>query len=940
MRRLVGDRSPQQPQQPQQVVTPMKSITFTLALFAICGQTASADGPSSEAVALAIQQLGHSEFEVRQQATDFLWAIGKSITPALEEAAQSFDPEVRLRVESILDRYCHGVFVDTPQREVKLINQFRYGDEREQRRAYRQLAKDGSVDTLLALLDLAVLRNQRSEFRKLLLDRLESDGDVDRILALATVWRGDKPTEILLQRIQVSLRRQVPRLLLSGRFEVAESILLESAATDGGMRDWAVYQLLQGGLAAALEVRSAATSLDDAQRRQLVYMWRADGKLAEARRVAEGLEPESQGLLRGVLLESRDWSGLAKAMEPRINTKPHKTGRNVETLGYAAAAFRLSGDAEQFDAMVELLQELSQRSTAMDKLCAEALLVNHQVDVALEMYGRRWLPIAFEMHCIQEKYGEAFRLAQIDDPHAVEDNLRRFKSIAEKVGTNSVASTTKQFELGVLAARVLYQLGEKDQAMRAFDILATGVQYQRGNSLLEQVVKAEMRVGLWDRACEHAAIMLAKGKYPDPFPSLFPQSSEVARHWWQYLTDQTDMKSAEALRKVGRMLGRADSDPAATTEETLLLVAAAKADAGRLDVADKAARFVALAKTCEIHDRPDLAFRLLEAASANSSPAALALGDSAAEQGDWVAAEKWYLLARDLDTNSYLARYLHGHALIQMGRSEQGEPEVALATLLPLANSTVRGQLAAGLKHRGLLDDAIEQWRLIMRSADVLVSLGGGFRDTALILATQNFGNTIKDDPIRRSEFWETMHLSCLEAQLEIPGFRGYFHTPYVLHKTRARAFLEQGAVDRALSEIQISQAFMPGNIELAEHLVPLLEEAGQSAAAQELFDESYQFVRQVCEEFPDSPLHHNNLAWLCARCDRQLDSALVYIRRALELAPDTPSYLDTLGEVHFRRREFDQAIQCAQRCLELDSKNKFFRQQLERFQAARDETE
>lgn len=52
-----------------------------------------------------------------------------------------------------------------------------------------------------------------------------------------------------------------------------------------------------------------------------------------------------------------------------------------------------------------------------------------------------------------------------------------------------------------------------------------------------------------------------------------------------------------------------------------------------------------------------------------------------------------------------------------------------------------------------------------------------------------------------------------------------------------------------------------------------------------------------------------NNLAWLYAQQGRQLDRALMLARQALELAPQDPQVLDTLGMVHFQRREFTDAI-------------------------------
>ena len=240
-----------------------------------------------------------------------------------------------------------------------------------------------------------------------------------------------------------------------------------------------------------------------------------------------------------------------------------------------------------------------------------------------------------------------------------------------------------------------------------------------------------------------------------------------------------------------------------------------------------------------------------------------------------------------------------------------------------------------GMQKRGLRGAAIEQWRLIMRSGRFRVQLNASFDDTAVVDAEKLVANSLQDDLQLKASHWEAMHLSCLEAFLWIPSLRGYLHTPHLIHKTRARAYLAAGDVDRALAEIEQSRRLLPGDTELAEHLVPVLEQAGQSAAATALFDKSFVFIETICERFPNSALHHNNLAWMSARCNRRLDDALYHVQRALELVPENPSYLDTKGEVHFRRGEVEEAIQCAQRCLELEPQNKFFREQLRRFQQA-----
>lgn len=52
-----------------------------------------------------------------------------------------------------------------------------------------------------------------------------------------------------------------------------------------------------------------------------------------------------------------------------------------------------------------------------------------------------------------------------------------------------------------------------------------------------------------------------------------------------------------------------------------------------------------------------------------------------------------------------------------------------------------------------------------------------------------------------------------------------------------------------------------------------------------------------------------NNLAWLYARQERELDRALELAQQARLLAPRNPAVLDTLGFVHLQRREYTHAI-------------------------------
>jgi Flp pilus assembly protein TadD len=63
-----------------------------------------------------------------------------------------------------------------------------------------------------------------------------------------------------------------------------------------------------------------------------------------------------------------------------------------------------------------------------------------------------------------------------------------------------------------------------------------------------------------------------------------------------------------------------------------------------------------------------------------------------------------------------------------------------------------------------------------------------------------------------------------------------------------------------------------------------------------------------------------NDLAWLLAESERELDFALDLAKEAARIDPQ-PAVLDTLGYVHLQRGEGEQAVGAFQRSLEGDPK-------------------
>ena len=267
--------------------------------------------------------------------------------------------------------------------------------------------------------------------------------------------------------------------------------------------------------------------------------------------------------------------------------------------------------------------------------------------------------------------------------------------------------------------------------------------------------------------------------------------------------------------------------------------------------------------------------------------------------------------------------------LTNLGQEGEGQRLMDLARLMPLADSQNRYQKLAGpLNSHGLVDAASTQWKLIVQH--------GNWTEEDVLGAVRDLGNKAeKDDLLAAAHYWEQMLLACLQAKFGFTQPEGYIHIPHLVQKTRVKALLSAGKVDEAIPMIKLAHRICPGDGGLIETVVPELEKSGHPELADQLFDQTHQIMTESCQLFAYSGRVRNDLAWMSARCNRRLDEALALARRAVELSPKTASYIDTLGEVHFRLGQVTVAIECAERCLEIEPDNAGYQKQLDRFRAS-----
>jgi tetratricopeptide (TPR) repeat protein len=77
----------------------------------------------------------------------------------------------------------------------------------------------------------------------------------------------------------------------------------------------------------------------------------------------------------------------------------------------------------------------------------------------------------------------------------------------------------------------------------------------------------------------------------------------------------------------------------------------------------------------------------------------------------------------------------------------------------------------------------------------------------------------------------------------------------------------------------------------------------------QKKFDLSENHYRKALEINPDFIPAANNLAYLLASQDKEIDAALGLAQKAKERQPDNPAIMDTLGWIYYKKGLYDAAI-------------------------------
>ncbi|MGA2255921.1 MAG: hypothetical protein ABSG53_14840 [Thermoguttaceae bacterium] len=883
-------------------------------------------GAGKAEIQRAIADLGSPDFTMREKASRTLWNAGAEAEPALEKVIRETDDfEVAYRAQQLLQSFQLGIYADTPTELVSLIGQFHMGNLAIKQNMIQNLKQKGKTDLLQRL----IARETNPSVREQLNQFLTNSGP-------RHVPGGTVSAEAVASELAMSVRARLARR----DFDGAER-LLRDATSDESVRDYAALLLSRNKLDAAIaQLRVNLKSTDEAGQRRLVWMLRAKGDLAGALAAAKLVKDNE--LIKDLLAEMADWKELAK-IDAKADVDALAASQGATRELARVMVFRhLAGKKKACDLAVAAALKVLKEQQFRDSHLLGALILNDRVDQVIGASMPQDVKVAFELLVAQNRMKEAFRLVKIDVPVPAKIDW----TVWLKDGKAEVNLERLWFAQRVV--RALHIAGEGERALELVAAMLAVIGEKRSEPAWEgfalSLMELEVELGRPETSDALAAKLLALNlKNPEIVISLLHhEQNTLAVLLWKALRKQVPGEDRPAALKHLRRLLTGMPDATAIEELRRLVshmepqLQAANAEDPFEDSPDgetadpRARKLLALATLFHRCRESKLTTKYLGriTTAGVSAQTLIDQGNLYAEEKQWPEAVKSYKAACLKDRRSATAFYLQGWAQTRAGEEAEGRKWMEVALMIPLADGESRHDLAQTLVRLHLDDEAARQRQWLPRLA--------ALHDRSIIQVLMETGDAAAEraDGTNSAALWQRVSVELLSGRVFVSETRFYLHPPASAHSARACELLRGGKPAEAIEELHQAEAVQPTNLQLALDCDSELRKHGAAGEADALYRRMLERHEALCRDFPRCGTYHNDLAWLAANLDRDLDNALAHAQRAVELEPQSAGILDTLAEVHFRRGNRAEAVRLTRRCLEMEPDGQHFKKQLARFEA------
>jgi tetratricopeptide (TPR) repeat protein len=735
---------------------------------------------------------------------------------------------------------------------------------------------------------------------------------------MVTHGQGELLHEAVRQLSDGSQRKQLLRALVyspsgmiahyveRGQFEEAEQLLDQYAHDDWGRQRLAAFWWISGRIHERIETIRPRfeTSADQGDGRQLVYLYRANGDLDSAFRIAQELD--DPGLQQALLVEMHLWAEASASQHshpcplpiPWSSKEIPPLHRQIERQGLTAAYQRLAGDRDGFRQTMQQVVETAAagpEDRALQWFCAEALLLNGFTEEGLRHLAGYDPNVAFDLLCLRHQYRDALRLWGCADGEPLDQAWLEALPVH---GDDDAQRALARVDLAAKVSRLLHALGRQDAATAALDTLETYCHAQPDavgpesprKRCFGRLCQTWIDLGQPDRAWQLATEpVLSPSDFPPYLSGLYPSLGKYDRSMWTVLrrTHPEDSIAATCARLYG-MIHQTPEDSA--DAERLFQQASARAASRDHRSADE--HRAVLARICLARDMPELAGLVLKDADADRIEILELLADLSWRSKRWDEAAERFEQLWQRDRERLTDLFVSGEALHRAGKAAEAERRQQSVHRLAI-DSRARYQLVRGLVERGLRKQAVEHCRILLRTAPP------GHLEWHE--AARRLGEHLTSaDPGAAADWFELSILDDLRTDFFIVQRSAYLRIPALIDRLRAAAAVAAGDIEAAKRLARTALDALPGDIKIAEDLVPRFEAAGHHEAADDLFDAQFERHVQWCSDWPDSAMLHDQLARLALAGGRRLDEALHHAKRAVELEPNA-AYRKTLADVTLR---------------------------------------
>ena len=826
-----------------------------------------------------IDELGDADFTTRENAHKSLWKAGNDAEEQLKVALKGDDAEIRKRSLELLEKFKWGIYHDSPIAIIDLIQAYQSGTLQDKEKSIAKLIEMGGLG-------------------------------VKSVIKIINAEEQEEVKNSVLSYASKSVSKVIPYLIEKNEFKFLDQILqmmLENRA-EGVFSNYAVYAILSASTDKIINQLSKNKSpkiSDEINNEILAYLYRSKGEHNDALKFAK--ESKNPELYTQLALEASKWKVV-------LDTDHFPDDLLLGKLGYKLAMYRLVNEKTEFDGAKKTLVEIAEELTGKDKngvesteqlfQAAKIALLNYMVPEGIDylLKNKKRMMVA-------EIYASRFEFDKI-------------KSLIEEAKNENAKDVPA---LEIHWAKILYGLGEKEQALKILDQYSSRIADKSEGDWPLKLVHAWILIKKRDRALDDAASYLQKiehreasgrmlnkmfGDDAESYDPLFrfffkKKNTETAKEVIKQINDLHDKKldSKAVVKLVDDLLEYAST---VTAEESVSLKNAAGAILKKYGLDEKLK---------ELADK------------FGSETILLSLADLYAEKKEWAKARDAFKVAWDKDKSKSIIAFMIAKMEENIGDKAQASKWKDLSTWAPLGNEQVRLDFAYALGKRNYMDDALIQFDLVSKTGEPgSYSVGASSRALASRLIEKKSFEKAADG-------YELAMLRCMTPFVSFTQSQAYVNVPSLIARLRCRSAIETGDFDKVDSFAAKAFDLQPGEVELPILVYQPLIAKGKKELADKIFASAKKTIQKVGDDYPNCAWAHNSAAWLSACCKSDLIWGLNQAEMAVKVDGKSAAHLDTLAEVLFQLKRQKEAEEAQTKAVALEPTKIYYKKQLKRIQ-------